>query len=454
MRRFSFRDVAAAAVLSSGLVWASSVAADEPEAGQAASAESAESAGAELASKGEAIPFVLHEDVERLLTPLFARVAEAESTRATVQLSAESLMAGQIVDAQKSVYQIASEAPDRFTIYLKEPQQRTRIFNDGETMTIAVAPDAYVVGPEPMTTARAVTELPFPLGPYPEPVLALTLAGADPAVSLLGGMRSVEIAERGKFRGKTPAIRLHGVQADGVSWDLWVTASEPVRPLRLLVDLTEMLRQTDQVQVPADFAYQLRLDFVTWRLGGEVDEGFFRYTPPEDATRYESLQEYFESMAGVANRHPLLGEPAPKVNAKTLAGEEIALEDLRGKTVVLDFWATWCEPCIKSLPTTREVCERFADRGVVFLAVNAGESAEEIRTFLQAREWDLDPVVDPEAKLSEAFVADAIPQTVLIGPSGTVEAVHVGTTSMDALEQQLSEDLETLSGGGTLLPDE
>ncbi len=135
----------------------------------------------------------LADDVKQILEPFFQSIAGAEVSRATVELSAESIVNGAITDSQTSSYQIASKAPGKFTVYLKEPNQRTRIFCDGESITVAVAPDAYFPIDKAISLQDAVMELPIVLGPYPEPLLALSLAGVDPALSLLAGMQSVEL---------------------------------------------------------------------------------------------------------------------------------------------------------------------------------------------------------------------------------------------------------------------
>jgi hypothetical protein len=101
------------------------------------------------------------------------------------------------------------------------------------------------------------------------------MAGVDPAISYLGGMKSIEIVDREAFSGDVPAIHLRGVQSDAVTWDLWIATDETARPLRLAVDLTPMLVASDQVQIPAGYAYQLRFDFLSWRVTGEIDETLF-----------------------------------------------------------------------------------------------------------------------------------------------------------------------------------
>ena len=118
------------------------------------------------------------------LEPLFSQLVHASSTRATVELSADTIVDGAVINSQTSVYQIASQAPNQFTVYLKDEKQRTRIYCDGETATIALSESAYTILEKPISMQQAVFDLPVPMGPYPEPVLALTLAGIDPVLSL------------------------------------------------------------------------------------------------------------------------------------------------------------------------------------------------------------------------------------------------------------------------------
>ncbi len=148
--------------------------ADEP--GDQKKTSAPQNAGDEAQPKDTPPPFVLTDEVRDALVPLFSSIAKADVSRATVEMLADSVIGGAVVDSQKSTYQIASIHPNKFTIYLKEPEQRARIYCDGESMAVAVAPDAYFRLPDAITNQEAVTSLPIPLGPYPEPVLALTMA--------------------------------------------------------------------------------------------------------------------------------------------------------------------------------------------------------------------------------------------------------------------------------------
>ena len=100
------------------------------------------------------------------------------------------------------------------------------------------------------------------------------------------------------------------------------------------------------------------------------------------------------------------------------------------------------------MPVLSEVTDEFADKDVVFLAVNVGEDLELVKSFLKKQDLELDVVMDPGGKISDAFRADAIPQTVVVGKSGVIESVHMGFPGEDELRQRLTDELSVLSVGG------
>ncbi|MEP4684009.1 MAG: thioredoxin, partial [Rhodopirellula bahusiensis] len=138
--------------------------------------------------------FELSDDVRDALTPLFSRILKADVSRATVELSAETVMGGKVVETADSVYQIASKYPNQYTVYYKSADDRKRLYSDGEKGVVALTPEAFFRLPQVASCQELATRSEINLGPYPEAVLALTLAGVDPAVTFLGGMKSVEVA--------------------------------------------------------------------------------------------------------------------------------------------------------------------------------------------------------------------------------------------------------------------
>ena len=410
--------------------------------------------GQDAAKKKKAEPeepqFKLTKEVEQVLLPLFKSIAKADVSRATVSLSAETLNRGVLVDRQQSTYQIASKHPNMFTVYLKQPEQRTRVYCDGKDLTVALAPDAYYQLGESMDVFDAVFDMPVPMGPYPEAVFALTFAGADPSLSLLGGMESVEIADRNKFRGKIPSIHLRGVQDDGVKWDFWISDEKEPKPLRFLVDLTVMLRDNAGMRMLEGVTYELRFDFVTWRVTGKVDDSLFKYTPPKDATQYESLDDYYEKMAKAAANHPLLAKPITSVDAESLSGIKFSTGRLKGKIVVIDFWASWCKPCVEAMPIMEQVIREHGANEVIFLPVNIGEKKDKVAEFVKKQGWKADMVLDEDKSFAKAFKADVMPLTMVVGKTGIVESIHFGYVGPEPLKTRLKDEFEVLSAGGLI----
>ncbi len=115
------------------------------------------------------------------------------------------------------------------------------------------------------------------------------------------------------------------------------------------------------------------------------------------------------------------GEPsaAPEFEFQRLdGGERVRLSALRGKVVLIDFWATWCEPCRRSLPRHAELAETFGDRLVV-LAVSLDETHEVARRFIARQKIALDFFHD-SGKAAEAFGVEAMPYAVILDRQGRI----------------------------------
>ncbi len=185
--------------------------------------------------------------------------------------------------------------------------------------------------------------------------------------------------------------------------------------------------------------------FSNWKTDSQLGAEQFAFSPPKGAEKVDSL---FGPGAS-PKRHPLLGKDAPVFELDTLAGKLVKLADLKEKEIIiLDFWATWCGPCVKALPTITEVASAYKAKGVVFYAVNVGEDAETVSAFLKEKELDVPVLLDKEGKVAGLYGAEGIPQTVLIGKDGIVQVVHVGLSA--DLKVKLSHELDELLAGKKL----
>jgi len=131
---------------------------------------------------------------------------------------------------------------------------------------------------------------------------------------------------------------------------------------------------------------------------------------------------------------PMLGKEAKSFKLPLLAGGEFDLVQHRGKIVVLDFWATWCGPCIKSLPDLIGAVSALPSEQVTLLGVNQGEPAEQVKRFLETRKWKLAVAMDAGQTVARGYGVDGIPHTVVVGPDGKVAWTKTGYSPDGAAE--------------------
>lgn len=162
-----------------------------------------------------------------------------------------------------------------------------------------------------------------------------------------------------------------------------------------------------------------------------------------------SLRQFLSEMVAEAP-HPLTGKPAPEATAQLLDGSKVTLADYEGKSiVVLDFWASWCPPCRASLPVFQKIAADYKDKDIVFFAVNQGEPEDTIKRFLERNGLQFTVALDTDSSIGKKFHVEGIPQTVIIGKDGTVQAVHEGFSSDS--DAQLRGDLDTLLAGKSIV---
>ena len=133
-------------------------------------------------------------------------------------------------------------------------------------------------------------------------------------------------------------------------------------------------------------------------------------------------------------RAPELPEVAPDFELATLDGETVRLSDLRGRTVVINFWATWCGPCRVEIPQFSSFAEAHPEVPVLGIATD-GTPGE-----LKAASKKLGityPVLRADAATVRAYGVDTLPTTVIVGPEGTVAAAHAGILTRPQLSLML-----------------
>lgn len=130
---------------------------------------------------------------------------------------------------------------------------------------------------------------------------------------------------------------------------------------------------------------------------------------------------------------PLLGKPAPAFAVQRLGSVPFDLASEKGKVVVLDFWATWCGPCITSMPETLKVIDEFDRTSLTFLTINQGEPEAVVRDFLAKRGWNMPVALDVQQKIGALYGVEGIPFRVVINRSGEVVWAQSGYNPGDGV---------------------
>ena len=179
-----------------------------------------------------------------------------------------------------------------------------------------------------------------------------------------------------------------------------------------------------------------------------IDAAVFAFTPPDNAklvTKFTNPQEAAEKemQARVAKYE---GKPATDFTVQDLSGHDVKLSDMKGKVIVVDFWASWCGPCRAVMPTIQEIHDKYTSKDVTVMAVNTWDAKADCDTFLKANpKYTMPVLLDAAGKDTENSIAsklygvDGIPTTLFIDKAGVVRKYAVGSHPRDFYINTLKE---------------
>ena len=147
-----------------------------------------------------------------------------------------------------------------------------------------------------------------------------------------------------------------------------------------------------------------------------------------------------DSSPGDSGPAPQVGKMAPDFQFQNVDGQSVFLSDLQGNPVLINFWATWCSPCIYEMPFIQQVYNEWSASGLMVLAINKGESYAAVQQFVESRGFSFPVLLDTNQNVALKYNARLIPTTFFIDKDGIIQVIKIGYFSSKVeIEASLSE---------------
>jgi TonB family protein len=330
----------------------------------------------------------------------------------------------------------AAIKPDRSRIESKNTHISVISVSDGKTKwTYTPGPNEYTKieeGPVKLVTGGS-TRISAPMAHLANSTNLLT--GFSRLTERLGDAKIVgeETMEVGGRRSVCVVIEAYyfptsaGNQSSTMKRKLWIDKGRNI-VLRQIQDTESRMLWGRNMNTKTTYV------FTVARVDERIPESLFAFVPPEGAKEVAELRESPQPAAtapATAAPRPapprveLVGKEAIAFGLKDLDGNQTDLQTLKGKVVLLDFWASWCGPCVAELPHIEKLHKDFKDRGLVTLGVNS-EEAEIARAYVKNKGYTFKTLVDDEREVMRKYGVSGIPQVFLIDREGKVRWRTVG----------------------------
>jgi len=327
----------------------------------------------------------------------------------------------------QSVFEVRSARPNRISFEMKSGQLGGVAKSDGKKVYL-YSPKlgdtgVYMAMDAPSNVAALFSkqEFAFVSGGMSSLSLMEALLSNDPYATIMSGVTGASVVGTEKVDG-VQTKHLHFTQKD-LAWDLWVDSGKEPWIRKVVPDVSKILTHYESAE--KEVSVSLVVTYKNILANPELATAQFQFSPPPQAKEVKSFFGAAEEATEKARA--LMRKPAPEFKLDTVAGGKFDLAAHKGKDiVVIDFWATWCPPCQKSLPLIEEIVKEYAPKGVKLCAVDVKEDPAKIKEYLANQKLNIEVAVDSTGEVAQAYGVMGIPQTLVVDTDGIVRDVHLG----------------------------
>ncbi len=137
------------------------------------------------------------------------------------------------------------------------------------------------------------------------------------------------------------------------------------------------------------------------------------------------------------------GKKAPDFTLETLDGGNLRLEDLKGKGVLINFWATSCTYCLSEMPAIEKQYQKYKEQGIEVIGINIRENYATVNGYVRRLNVSFPILMDKSGEVTNLYQIGPLPHTIYVSPEGTVKSVYIGEMSEQVIEKQLLAILPT-----------
>jgi peroxiredoxin len=226
---------------------------------------------------------------------------------------------------------------------------------------------------------------------------------------------------------------------------MWIDAESGLIG-EVTIDLKKAYGDMMQGQMTIDKALGT-ISFLDAQADAELPADAFVFKPGADDRKVDA----FEMDGGPDLQQKLVGQPVPDFKGTDLEGKSIGIADYKGKVVVLDFWATWCPPCMEMIPQIQELSAEYADKGAVVIGMNMDQpnALERVKKTVETKKLTFRQFMDPQGEVADQFKVTGIPCTVLVDGKGVIQWIHTG--GGPGVKKDISEKIDKLLKGESLV---